>query len=165
MRIKLQETKDIKQYRLLFDGLFKDFNYALWDGILMWCDIKYNSIAEDRYWRVFLIKKRNIVIGICGLYSMDHDTDELWLGWFGILPEYRNKGIGKIVLQALEKRAKIVGCKYIYSHVGKNNFKAMRFYEREGFERISTVLKFIKNNKVDRNEFENINDHVIRKIL
>ena len=52
---------------------------------------------------------------------------------FVILPEYRNKGIGKIMLNWLENQARTQQCTHIMLDAYVENFKAHHFYYREGF--------------------------------
>lgn len=46
----------------------------------------------------FIVYKNNSPIGITGVYVEDIDKTTIWLDWYGILPEYRNKGYGRTVL-------------------------------------------------------------------
>lgn len=43
----------------------------------------------------FLVKLNNNPVGITGWYEFD--CDNAFMGWFGVLPEYRNKGIGSTI--------------------------------------------------------------------
>lgn len=169
MQVKLQESKNIKHFGPLFEseGLIEDFDYGLWDSILTWCNIKENTISKERYWKVFLIRYEGKVVGLCGFYSIPEvrNREEVWLSTFFILPEYRNKGIGKAVILALSKEAKLFGFKYIYSYVSKNNRKALRFYKRQGFERICDVAQYRRRYKLRKYEFEDMQDHIIKKFL
>ena len=43
------------------------------------------------------------VVGVTGLYQEPDDPDSLrWLGWFGVVPEYRGRGYGRRILEATE---------------------------------------------------------------
>ena len=49
----------------------------------------------------YIIRLNTIPIGIIG-YSLDSDDKQtVWLSWFGILPDYRKKGLGKQALDML----------------------------------------------------------------
>jgi [ribosomal protein S18]-alanine N-acetyltransferase len=52
-----------------------------------------------------------------------------------ILPEYRGKGIGTILLEGIFKEAKALGYTHISLSVDPNN-PARRLYERFGFEKV-----------------------------
>ena len=48
-------------------------------------------------------------IGITGLYTKDDNDKTAWLGWFGVLPEYRGSGLGKKLLIQTIELAKLWG--------------------------------------------------------
>lgn len=164
--IKLTQTKRLKSYKPILEGLVEDFGYIYYHAILVWCGILDNSTPND-IWQVYLIKNDEETVGICGLYSLDQKTiEELWLGWFGILPDMRNKGLGSEVLKQLEIEAIKMGANYIYSYVDQEG-KPLDFYYKNGFERIGTVNQYIEstNFKFDKENFESLEDHVIKKKL
>ena len=42
----------------------------------------------------FLVYNNDIPVGIIGLYQTKSSSDDVWLSWLGVLPEYRHRGIG-----------------------------------------------------------------------
>lgn len=46
----------------------------------------------------YIVYLENIPIGVTGIYSYNEYPEDAWLGWFGILEEYRNNGYGGIIL-------------------------------------------------------------------
>lgn len=59
----------------------------------------YRKIAyPDIYEKFFIVYFDNQPIGITGTYTEDFDLESIWLDWYGILPEYRGNGYGKIIL-------------------------------------------------------------------
>lgn len=57
----------------------------------------------------FLVYFNNNAIGITGLYQEERlgEKNTVWLGWYGILPEYRKLGLGKtILLDSIEEAKK-----------------------------------------------------------
>jgi N-acetylglutamate synthase len=50
--------------------------------------------------------------------------------------EYRNKGLGSLLMSELEKRMKDKGCIRSYLLVTKDNSDAIRFYENSGWEKM-----------------------------
>jgi len=162
------QSRDIKDFRPLIDTLIPDFGTAFLYTILQWCGLATDTEIETKFWEVWLIKEDNNVIGICGLYSLNPDnTDELWLGWLGLIPNKRNSGLGKKIMSHLYKESYFVGCKSIYSYVDEEG-KPLTFYKREGFEVLGTVREFLKNNNlsyIDGDDFESPDDWVICKKL
>lgn len=54
---------------------------------------------------------------------------------FAVLPEYRGHGVGRGLLQAVEKKARELGCCKLTLEVQENNLKARQVYEAAGFTR------------------------------
>lgn len=159
--ISFFQSKNVDDFKPIFRTLVSDFGYVYYDTILEWCGV----IKDENppfFWQVYLIKFNDETVGICGLYSLKQSTDELWLGWFGVIPEMRNKGIGHHVISFLKSKAKEQNCKSIYSYVDKNG-KPLNFYYREGFKLIGTVKDYIESNSdVSLDSFESPNDFIIK---
>jgi ribosomal protein S18 acetylase RimI-like enzyme len=51
---------------------------------------------------------------------------------FGIIPEFRNRGISRLLLQAVEGKARRLGCCKITLEVMENNDRARKVYESAG---------------------------------
>ena len=63
--------------------------------------------------KYFLLYEDGIgYVGISGLYSLKADPESAWLGWFGILEQYRRNRYGSEALRLFELRAKELGYKY-----------------------------------------------------
>lgn len=58
-----------------------------------------------------------------------------------ILPEYRNKGYGKKIIEEAEKWAKARNLTSIELNALSNNYSARAFYERSGFEEFQVKLR------------------------
>lgn len=53
------------------------------------------------------LNKKDEIVGITGLYSLKSDKqNHCWLGWFCVDKNYRNKGIGNLLLKYSIKKAK-----------------------------------------------------------
>ena len=86
----------------------------------------------DDHVRYFLAKKDNTIVGITGLYY--YDLDNAWLGWFGILSEFRNNGFGRELLSKTIELASTMKFKNIRLYTDfVDNRNAIRLYEEEGF--------------------------------
>jgi GNAT superfamily N-acetyltransferase len=163
--MRLIHTKSIRKYKNIFEGLVQDFGYIYYSSILYYCGILDKNKDPDQYvgfWKIWLIVVDDI-IGICGLYALK-STEELWLGWFGIIPEYRYKGLGTKVLARLENKAKKRGAKRLFVYVDKNE-KAIPFYKRNGFELVGRVGEYVKYHNISMDDFEDENDMVMVKHL
>jgi RimJ/RimL family protein N-acetyltransferase len=67
-----------------------------------------------------------------------------YIGGFGVLSGFQNKGLGKrIMLAAIEKLA-VEGFKRIELIVEGDNHRAIKFYENLGFQKEGTLRRFFK---------------------
>jgi len=89
--------------------------------------------SKKTYW--IAVEKRTNVIGITGLYNDSHDKDTVWLGWFGVHPAYRNRGVGSALLEFAIKEAcrRGFGILKLYTSSDKNEKNAHKLYGRFGF--------------------------------
>ncbi len=103
--IRFLQSRAINEWGPIIKPLLPDFGPAFCQTIMEWCNIIPDN--SDNYWEWFMIYDAYTPIGCCGVYSLTNERfpKELWLSWFGIIPEYRNKGIGKEALKFLEKWA------------------------------------------------------------
>ncbi len=66
---------------------------------------------EDQWF--YIVKHNGIPVGVAGLYIYDEiDEESIWLGWFGILPEFRSRGFGRQTLLDMIEKAKKFNKKY-----------------------------------------------------
>ena len=72
-------------------------------------------------------------IGVTGVYSYHEYPDDAWLGWFGILKEYRKNGYGSIVLNKTIELAKEKGYKNFRLYTDEYAEDAHRLYTSHGF--------------------------------
>ena len=165
--VSIFQSKDIRDYKLVLEGLVDDFGYNYYHTLLCWCGIiSPDKIFDTRYWQVWLVKVDGKNVGLCGLFAhYENSVEELWLGWFGMVPKYRNKGIGEQVLTFMTDTAKGLGTKRLMSYVDVAG-APLNFYYRNGFTRLSSVKEYLDNNpKASEDDFESLEDHVIVKNL
>ena len=73
-----------------------------------------------------------IPVGVVGLYSYNEYPLDSWLSWFGILPEFRNKGYGKIAFKYFETISKEKGYESIRVYTDDSFDKAINLYKSNG---------------------------------
>ena len=91
----------------------------------------------QRYWVV--AGNSGKLAGVTGLYLDAEDRDIVWLGWFGVHPEYRRQGIGSLLLEftlkeAIRRDYKIMK---IYTSTDKNERAAHKLYMAYGFIKLN----------------------------
>ncbi|WP_236025391.1 GNAT family N-acetyltransferase [Flavobacterium geliluteum] len=122
----------------------------------------YPNISKEKY-RAFLLDmiphnytqigvfENNICLGITGCWS----ATKLWTGKyleidnFVVHPEYRSKGIGKLMTDYIEQKALEIGCSSIVLDAFTGNFGAHRFYYNQGY--VPRGFHFIKT--LDESKF------------
>lgn len=154
-------SREITDYKSILTNLVDDFGLDFYPAILTWCEILDDTDPfKDKFWQVYLVKHNNYVVGVCGLYELDN-KEELWLGWFGIIPTYRGRKFGKISLDFMKSIAKSRDCKKILSYVDKEG-KPLEFYYKNGFKLISTVKDYLKKHKnLNKDSFGSLDDYII----
>lgn len=104
---------------------------------------KNSGKKELVYYIVFL---DSIPIGVTGIYSYYEYPDDAWLGWFGILEEYRKNGYGGMVLDKTMELAKKEGYKFFRLYTDVDAKSAHKLYESRG------MIKEIYDNENDKLE-------------
>ena len=105
----------------LFPGYSGEENYL--DGV--------SGKADNRY---YLVCDKDVCVGITGLYSYPANPESAWLGWFGVLQEFRRRHYGSRILSMFEEQARCAGFRYarIYTDRYDNN-TAIAFYTACGY--------------------------------
>lgn len=89
----------------------------------------------DDHIKYYLAYYNNIPVGITGLYWYPEYPNSMWLGWFGVLPEYRCKGIGTAILEWSMAESLNQGKKSLRLYTDmKEMKKAIKLYEDLGFK-------------------------------
>lgn len=85
---------------------------------------------SDKY---YLVKNENgEKIGLWGIYT-EKSPEEAWLGWFGVLPKFRNNGYGSEIMEIFIEFCKQHGFKRIRLYTDEvDNNKACKLYEKFG---------------------------------
>lgn len=106
------------------------------------------SLEKDSKTKYYLAYDNNECVGITGIYYYKDDFDNAWVGFFGLLEEYRYKGYGKELLKLTEDLMKDMGFKYSRLFTDRlNNDVAINFYKRNGyvFEKYDSNLEELKD--------------------
>lgn len=92
-----------------------------------------NGITKNEY---FLLSDGQSYIGVSGIYDYQIDQKSAWLGWFGILPDYRRKHYGSEALKLFESLARERGYWFARLYTDQdNNDIAITFYESNGYSK------------------------------
>lgn len=98
-------------------------------------EIKAASIRTLSYW--VLPDYTGTLVGFTGLYTrLGDDPTVAWLGWFGVAPEARGRGLGRAILESTIAIAVARGftALRLYTTDSPNEAVAQKLYEKLGFK-------------------------------
>lgn len=95
----------------------------------------------------YIVYFENEPIGVTGIYSYHEYPNTAWLGWFGILNNYRKNGYGGIVLDKTIELARKKGYKEFRLYTDEYAISAHKLYESRN------LIKEQYDNPDDKDEF------------
>ena len=93
-----------------------------------------------------------------GYFSLSVEGTGMLLSHFYLLPEYRGRGMGKMVMEFIEEVGRESGMRYIELFVLRENKAAVGLYTRSGFVVKEEVLTRLGNGAV-------LEDYIMRKCV
>ena len=101
------------------------------------------EFASSDSWGLF---DGDILTVVCGLGGCILE-DKVWLGYFAVHPDYRNKGLGTRALKFVEDVAKEKGYKSIlietYEH--PTFIQALKLYKKQGYKEIGYLADYLSD--------------------
>ena len=100
----------------------------------------YHAMSEDDRYCTFVAEIDGIVVGLVTavhVLAIGHPGGYIKMNGLGVLPEYRNKGIGRMLLEEVERFALQKGAPYIGLASGLQRTDAHAFYEHLGYRKTS----------------------------
>ncbi|MBO5239781.1 MAG: ribosomal protein S18-alanine N-acetyltransferase [Lachnospiraceae bacterium] len=82
---------------------------------------------------------------LCGFGGIIASIDTADIMNIGVLPEYRRRGVGQQLLEALIIQAETCGCEQMMLEVRKSNTPAIQLYESNGFHPIAIRKNYYSN--------------------
>jgi RimJ/RimL family protein N-acetyltransferase len=139
-RIFLSHSKiwlnDLEIKKLTNTPDFSDLEQETW----------FNSLKTRKDYLIWGIKANMQPIGVCGLKNITNKDCEYW-GYIGE-KVYWGKGIGRQIMDLMEKKAKEIHLKSIWLKVLNDNERAYKLYQNTGYieERHENNLVFMRKN-------------------
>lgn len=100
-----------------------------------------SSLKNEKYKYIGFVKERNIV-GYCSVFIT---ADEAYINNIAVLPKERQKGVGSALLSDILRFCKNMKCSFITLEVRESNSKAIKLYEKFGFEDVGTRKNYYNN--------------------
>lgn len=98
----------------------------------MYNQVKIESAITDPNQDFWLAEENGTVLGFCGIEHGFPQAGITRIHKLYILPDTQGSGLGKILLNQVEKEAKKNGNSLLHLNVNKQN-KAVGFYQKHGF--------------------------------
>ncbi len=83
-----------------------------------------------------------LIVGFAGILTAIDTADVMNIG---VLPEYRKQGIGALLLQNLEEKAKFYNCTQMMLEVRESNMPAVHLYQKHGYIQIAIRKNYYSN--------------------
>jgi RimJ/RimL family protein N-acetyltransferase len=128
------QTTDIVDFVPLLKELEFGDKFKL--AMLRWCGIGKPDESVN-LWQVYIAKLAAEIIGVMGLYQLlDSPKDVVWVGWFGLRPNFRRSGWGTLMMEQLKDYALDFGYQQLWVFTDDTNLAAISFYEKLGFVKL-----------------------------
>lgn len=106
------ENEDISYSLITEENIIEatDLELTIFPEICAYLSYK-NSLENDNDY--YIVYYKDEICGITGLYSDSRlkEPDTIWMGWYGILPKFRKRGLGKQILTDTIAEARYRGYK------------------------------------------------------
>ena len=149
MKIKKCSLDDIldlqKIYRQTFFETFSEQNSE--ENMRIFLDKAYSeeklkSEIEDKESETFLAVENQKILGVLKINTGNAETESglknsLEIQRIYILKDSKGLGIGTVLMNLAEKKARELGVSFIWLGVWEKNFPAQKFYTDKGFRRFS----------------------------
>lgn len=131
IKITSMNSQDLEAIKNILNSDFDDF----WN---------YNILKDElnnKNSRYLVAKLNNEVIGFAGIKIIIDEADIMNIV---VKKDFRNKGIGSLLLEKLMDLSKSLNLNYISLEVNEKNISAIRLYKKFNFKEIGTRKKYYK---------------------
>ena len=100
----------------------------------------YGKMKEDNRYSTYVAEADGKVVGLVTMataLAIGHPAGYTKINGLGVLPEYRNMGIGRKLLEQAEQEAVRNGTRYLGLASGLTRENAHKFYEHMGYRKTS----------------------------
>ena len=95
---------------------------------------------------ILVSKVKGEIVGfVIGKINLDRKPATAHILTIDVSPEHRRKGIGRSLLQEIEKTFKHEGAKICCLEARENNIEALSLYEKFGYERVGRLENYYPN--------------------
>ncbi|HHY71878.1 MAG TPA: ribosomal protein S18-alanine N-acetyltransferase [Bacillus bacterium] len=91
----------------------------------------FNEMTMNQYAKYIVMELSHLVIGYCGMWII---LDECHITNVAVLPEYRGRKLGEVLLKQVIDFSKSLGVRLITLEVRVSNVVAQKLYKKYGFQ-------------------------------
>ncbi|ADL08621.1 ribosomal protein S18-alanine N-acetyltransferase [Thermosediminibacter oceani] len=112
-----------------------------------WSRNAFAAELTDNHFSTYIVAKFNgSVVGYAGMWLV---VDEAHVTNVAVLPEYRGRGIGELLMRSLMDIARGSGARRMTLEVRKSNYVAQNLYSKLGFEPMGIRPGYYSDNRED----------------
>lgn len=142
MKTRLAVATDLPKLKIMFDkivSVMESNNVFIWNEYYPFEEFE-NDIQNKN---LYVVTDGDKIISAFGLFDNvsgsncfewnDKNAKALYLGRFGVNPDYQSQGYGSKTINEAIKIAKTMNAKYLRLQVVDTNIPAINFYKKVGF--------------------------------
>ncbi len=122
------------------------------DGSNMWKENQFSDELTYEFSRFLIAKQNNIILGFIVTWIL---PGEIQINNIAVNKNYRQKGIGKLLLNEIIERFSKIDCDRVFLEVKEKNIVAQQFYKSFNFKEIY----------IRKNYYRDDNAIVMEKVL
>ena len=100
----------------------------------------YGQMEQDGRYRTFVAEADGRIVGLAAavkVLAVGHPGGYIKMNGLGVIPEYRRRGIGRMLMEQVGQFAAEQGAPYVGLASGIGRTEAHAFYERLGYQKTS----------------------------
>jgi ribosomal protein S18 acetylase RimI-like enzyme len=130
-------------------AMFNDFDSA-WPGgftrgIPETAEHVQRQMRRSQRLAICVVEKEDEFVGFCDLQAQPGQTDIAYIPLLGARLSHHGKGVGKMLLRELVRRATEHGYRQVTLHTWAGNTKAVPLYKKTGFNWVPETNVFMRN--------------------
>lgn len=99
------------------------------------------ALKLEKYGTLSCVREQNRIVAMCAGYANDIQNRQGYISVVAVLPEYSNKGYGKVAVQGFLKKTKGAGMSSVYLYADSENSAALHMYKKLGFSEWNIVVE------------------------
>lgn len=150
MKLLIETSQRFDDYQPMLADLEPDL-HGVTDAVARWCKATPGELnTRAAWWSLWLAKRNGTPVGVTVLFRTKATPDRvLWLGWTGVSPKHRRRGIGRVLFDFAAQQARGLGAHTLRLFVEQDAMAAQAMYRERGMTFQSTVMEFLAQHGED----------------